>query len=274
MENVEKYMTMGMDMAMVYLPKVLLAIIVLIVGLKVIGMVVNGMVKVLNKRDTDPSLIPFLSGLIGITLKIMLIISVVQMIGVETTSFIAIIGAAGLAIGMALSGTLQNFAGGVIILILKPFKIGDVLEAQGFIGSVSEIQIFNTVLKTWDNKTVIIPNGGLSTGSMINYSTEPTRVVEWIVGIGYNDDIDKARQVIESTIFSDERILNTKEEGYFINVFELADSSVNFKVRAKVNAGDYWAVLFDNTEKIKKALDANGISIPFPQRDVHMHTVK
>lgn len=274
MERVEKYVDMGMEMAMVYLPKVLLAIIVLIIGLKVISMVVKGMVKVLNKRETDPSLIPFLSGLLGMTLKAMLVISVVQMVGVETTSFVAIIGAAGLAIGMALSGTLQNFAGGVIILILKPYKVGDVLEAQGYIGSVSEIQIFNTVLKTWDNKTVIIPNGGLSTGSMINYSTEPTRVVEWIVGIGYGDDIDKARQVIEDTIFSDSRILNTKEEGYFINVCELADSSVNFKVRAKVNSEDYWGVFFENTEKIKKALDANGISIPFPQRDVHMHTVK
>ena len=237
-------------------------------------MVVKGLVKVLNKRETDPSLIPFLTGLLGITLKVMLVISVIQMVGVETTSFVAIIGAAGLAIGLALSGTLQNFAGGVIILILKPYRVGDVVEAQGFIGSVTEIQIFHTIMKTWDNKVIVIPNGPLSTGSLVNYNQEPTRVVEWIFGIGYTDDIDKARQVIEDAIFTDERVLNTKEEGYYINLNELADSSVNFKVRAKVNTPDYWDVFFAGTEKVKKAFDANGISIPFPQRDVHMYTEK
>ncbi len=274
MENVERYIGRGIEMAMAYLPKVLLAIIVLIIGLKVISMVVNGLVKVLNKRQTDPSLIPFLTGLLGITLKVVLAISVIQMVGVETTSFVAVIGAAGLAIGLALSGTLQNFAGGVIILILKPYRVGDVVEAQGFIGSVTEIQIFHTIMKTWDNKVIVIPNGPLSTDSLVNYNQEPTRVVEWIFGIGYTDDIDKARRVIEGAIFTDERVLNTKEEGYYINVNELADSSVNFKVRAKVNTADYWDVFFAGNEKVKKALDANGISIPFPQRDVHMFTEK
>lgn len=274
MENIEEYTAIGMEMAMAYLPKVLLAIIVLIIGLKVINMATKGLRNVLAKKQADPSLIPFLSGFLGVILKAMLVVSVIQMVGVETTSFVAVIGAAGLAIGLALSGTLQNFAGGVIILILKPYKVGDVVEAQGFIGSVTEIQIFHTIMKTWDNKVIVIPNGPLSTGSLVNYNQEPTRVVEWIFGIGYNDDIDKARTVIEQAIFSDARVLNTKEEGYYINVNQLADSSVNFKVRANVNTPDYWDVYFAGTEKVKKAFDAHGISIPFPQRDVHMHTVK
>jgi small conductance mechanosensitive channel len=207
--------------------------------------------------------------MIGILLKILLLISVIGMVGVQMTSFIAILGAAGLAVGMALSGTLQNFAGGVIILLFKPFKVGDYIEAQGHSGSVNEIQIFNTILKTPDNKTIIIPNGGLSTGSMINYSTEPQRRVDFVFGIGYGDDVDKAKAVIQQLIDGDERIL--KDPAPFIAVSELADSSVNLVVRVWAEASNYWGIHFDMHEKVYKTFDKEGLNIPFPQMDLHVH---
>lgn len=268
METVTNFFENNTDVFIGYATDILVAILVLILGLFIVKKIVGGVKKVMTARSIDPSLVPFLSGMLGGILKVLLVLSILGMVGIEVTSFIAILGAAGLAIGMALSGTLQNFAGGVMILIFKPFKVGDVLEAQGYIGSVSEIQIFNTIMKTWDNKTIIIPNGGLSTGSMVNYSTEDTRTVEWIFGIGYDDDIDKAREVINSIVYSDDRVIDKTP---FINLSELADSSVNFKVRAKVKSEDYWGVTFDMTERVKKAFDKEGISIPFPQRDVHIH---
>ena len=191
------------------------------------------------------------------------------MLGVEMTSFIAILGAAGLAVGMALSGTLQNFAGGVMLLIFKPFKVGDFIEAQGYAGVVKEIQIFNTIITTGDNKTIIIPNGGLSTSSMVNYSTMPTRRVDWTFGIGYGDDVDKAKEVLKKLLSEDARILKDPEP--FIAVSELADSSVNFVVRAWVNGADYWGVFFDMNEKVYKTFDKEGLNIPYPQMDVHIH---
>jgi small conductance mechanosensitive channel len=205
----------------------------------------------------------------NVGLKAMLLISVASMVGIQTTSFVAVLGAAGLAVGLALQGSLSNFAGGVLILLFRPFKVGDVIEAQGVTAAVHSIQIFNTILKTYDNKTIIIPNGALSNDKIINYTTEDTRLVEWIFGIGYSDDIDKARTVIKDTVFNDDRILDRNEP--FINLSELADSSVNFKVRARVRTDDYWSVYFDKTEAVKKAFDQKGISIPFPQRDVHLH---
>jgi small conductance mechanosensitive channel len=191
------------------------------------------------------------------------------MLGVEMTSFIAILGAAGLAVGLALSGTLQNFAGGVMILLFRPFKVGDFIDAQGFMGSVKEIQIFNTILKTPDNKTIIIPNGGLSTSSMTNFSTEPQRRVDWTFGIGYGDDAEKAKAVLKRLCDEDERIL--KDPEVFIALSALADSSVNFVVRAWVNAPDYWNVFFDMNEKVYKTFAEEGLNIPFPQMDVHVH---
>ncbi len=262
----------GLEILINYGPKVLGAIITLIIGLWVIKAITRGFRNLLQRKEVSPSLIPFLSSLVNITLKALLVVSIMGMVGIEATSFVAILGAAGLAVGMALSGTLQNFAGGVIILILKPYKVGDVIEAQGHIGSVSEIQIFHTIIKTWDNKTIIIPNANLSNSSLTNYSTEETRKVEWIIGIGYGDDIDKAREIIRDVIFTDERVLD--RETPYINLNELADSSVNFKVRAQVNAADYWDVYFEKTEAIKKAFDAKGVSIPFPQRDVHLFNEK
>ena len=191
------------------------------------------------------------------------------MLGVQMTSFVAILGAAGLAVGMALSGMLSNFAGGVMILIFKPFKAGDFIEAQGHMGTVSEIQIFNTILLTPDNKTIIIPNGGLSTGSMTNFSTEPQRRVDMTFGIGYGDDTAKAREVMMGLINADDRILKDPEP--FVAVSELADSSVNFVVRVWCNAADYWGIYFDMQEKIYNTFNTEGLNIPFPQMDVHVY---
>lgn len=264
----EEYIDQAGELIVTYAPKVLLAIVVLIVGLWIIKAIVNTMVKMLNKKNVDPSLVPFLKGLTGIILKVMLLISVVSMLGVETTSFIAVLGAAGLAVGLALSGTLQNFAGGVILLILKPFKVGDFIDAQNYMGTVHSIQIFNTILKTPDNKTVYIPNGGLATGAMVNFSTEPTRRVDMSFGIGYTDDIDKAKEILMRLLTEDERVL--KDPAPAVKLAELGDSSVNFNVRPWVNAGDYWGVYLDMQEKVKKTFDAEGVSIPFPQMDVHL----
>lgn len=260
------------DLAVKYGLKLLLALITLVIGLWIIKMIMNVIGRNMEKRDVDATVRQFLRSLLGALLKIMLIIAVVSMIGVEMTGFVAILAAAGFAIGMALSGTLQNFAGGVMLIIFKPFKAGDFIDAQGFMGTVKEVQIFNTILKTPDNKTIILPNGGLSTSSMTNFSTEPQRRVDFTFGIGYSDDIDKAKAVINGLIKADDRILN--DPAPFIAVSELADSSVNFAVRVWADAGNYWGIFFDMTENVKKAFDKEGISIPFPQTDVHVYNQK
>ena len=257
------------SMLMAYAPKLLLAILTLIVGLWVIKVITKGVRRAMDKRELDETLKPFIVSLFSILLKVMLVISVIGMVGVQMTSFIAILGAAGLAIGLALSGTLQNFAGGVIILIFKPFKVGDVLEAQGYLGVVKEIQLFNTILLSLDNKTIIIPNGGLSTGSMVNYSSQPTRRVDMTFGIGYSDDIDKAKEILNDLLTNHPKVL--KDPAHFIAVSELADSSVNFVVRAWVKGTDYWEVFFYMQETVKKEFDKNDVGIPFPQRDIHVY---
>jgi small conductance mechanosensitive channel len=223
----------------------------------------------LEKKEISPTLIPFIRGIVSVLLKILLIVSVMAMMGIEMLSFSALIGAVGLAIGMALSGTLQNFAGGVLILILKPYKPGDYIEAQGYAGTVSQIQIFNTILKTPDNKVIIIPNGGLSTGSMINYSEQTERRVDWTFGIAYGDSADKAKEVLQRLCDEDERIL--KDPPVFIGLSKLDNSSVNFVVRAWVKTPDYWGVFFDMNEKVYHTFEKEGLSIPFPQMDVHLH---
>lgn len=246
------------------------AILVWIIGSMIVKSLNNGFAKLLDKKDTDPSLKPFLKSIVSVLLRVMLVITILTMLGIEMTSFIAILGAAGLAVGMALSGTLQNFAGGVMILVFKPFKVGDVIEAQGYIGSVNEIQIFNTILKTPDNKTIIIPNGGLSTSSMVNYSIEKHRRVDFTFGIGYGDSTEKAREVLGQLIAADKRILS-EPAAPFIAVSALADSSVNFTVRVWVNAADYWGVYFEMNEKVYNTFNAEGLNIPYPQMDVHVH---
>ena len=257
------------SLAITYGIQLVQAIATLVIGLWIVSMVVGVIGRIMDKSNTDPSLAGFIRSLISILLKIMVYITAIGMLGVEMTSFIAILGAAGLAVGMALSGTLQNFAGGVIILLFKPYKVGDFIEAQGYSGVVKEIQIFITVLTTPDNKTVIIPNGPLATGSLINYSAQATRRVDWTYGIAYGDDLDKAYELLNKFIAEDSRILKDPEP--FLALSELADSSVNIVVRVWVNSADYWGVHFDMNEKVYKQFAQAGLSIPFPQMDVHVH---
>jgi len=269
MEEVTNYTDKIIELAWQYGPDLVLAIVTLVVGLWIIGFITRGVGKAMTKKNVDPSLGPFLKSLIGATLRVMLIISVIGMVGVEATSFVAILGAAGLAIGLSLQGTLQNFAGGVIILLLKPFKAGDWIDAAGFSGTVHSIQIFNTYLKTPDNKTIIIPNGVLANSSMTNYSSEPRRRVDWTFGVGYGDDATKTREVLMGLITADSRILTDPEP--FIALSSLGDSSVNFVVRVWVEAADYWGVFFDMNENVYKKFAEVGLNIPFPQMDVHVH---
>ncbi|MBS2212334.1 mechanosensitive ion channel [Carboxylicivirga mesophila] len=252
--------------------RLLAAILIAVIGLWIINKIVKGFKKLLAARGVDETLVPFIISLTSVTLKVLLFISVISYLGIQMTSFIAILGAAGLAVGMALSGTLQNFAGGVILLILKPFKVGDFIEAQGHTGLVKEIQIFNTILTTPDNKVVIIPNGGLSTGAMTNYSKEETRRVDFVFGIGYDDDIDKARNIIIEVASKQELIM--KDPAIFVGVLEHGDSSINLVTRVWSKTSDYWTVYFYMMEFVKKEFDKQGISIPFPQRDVHLFNEK
>ncbi|MDX1756332.1 MAG: mechanosensitive ion channel [Marinobacter sp.] len=260
-------MDQAMAMVMAYAPKVVLALITLLIGLWLISKLVG----VLETRLTakDPTLSKFLCGLIGVTLKILLLISVASMVGIATTSFIAVMGAAGLAVGLALQGSLANFAGGVLILIFKPFKVGDVVEAQGYLGTVVEIQILYTILNTFDNRRIVIPNGNLSNSSLINLSAYETRRCDMSFGIGYGDDIEKAKAIIQRLIGSDERAMKDPEP--MVVVGGLGESSVDFTVRVWLKASDYWPFYFDMQENVKKTFDAEGISIPFPQRDVHLY---
>ena len=251
-----------------YGPNLLFAILTLVVGLWIVKFVVSGVRKGLEKSETDITLRSFLISLVSVLLKVMVYITALGMLGVEMTSFIAILAAAGLAVGLALSGTLQNFAGGVMILFFRPFKVGHFIDAQGHMGTVKEIQIFVTILTTPDNKTVIIPNGPLATGSMTNFSREPRRRVDWTFGIGYGDDLDKAYEVLSKLLSQDERILSDPEP--FMALKELGDSSVDITVRAWVEAPDYWGVFFRMNEEVYKTFDKEGLSIPFPQHDVHL----
>lgn len=253
--------------------KILLALITLVVGWKVAGWIGALVGKQLARKGVDETVRPFICTLVATLVRAGVAVSAIETLGVEATSFAAIFAAMGLAVGMALSGTLQNFAGGVMLLIFRPFKVGDVIEAQGFTGKVNEIQIFQTILLTPDNKMIHIPNGKLSNDSLVNYSTMDERRVDFTFGIGYNDDIDKARDIIKSIVDANPAVLQTEGQHPFIVVGELADSSVNFTVRVWVKAADYWDVYFSTTEQVKKSFDAEGVSIPFPQQEVHMHQV-
>ncbi|MFA9189006.1 mechanosensitive ion channel domain-containing protein [Flavobacterium sp. FBOR7N2.3] len=269
---VNKYIEKTIDFGFEFAPKLLGGLIVLIIGLWFTGMVTKAVGRSLEKSKIDQSLVPFLKSLTNITLKVLVVITVMGIIGIQMTSFVAILGAAGLAVGMALSGTLQNFAGGIIILILKPFKIGDFIEAQGFTGTVKEISIFSTMLNTPDKKLVIIPNGPLSTGALINYSAEPTRRVDWTFGIAYGDDVENFKRALNDFIAQDDRIL--KDPAPFIGLSALADSSVNFTVRVWVDGPDYWNVFFDMNEKVYTKFTDYNLNIPFPQVDFNVRNFK
>jgi small conductance mechanosensitive channel len=262
---------MAVELAMQYGPGLALAIATLVIGLWVINKLVAVVGHTMETRLVEPTLARFMRSLIGVGLKALLFISVLGMIGIETTSFIAVLGAAGLAVGLALQGSLSNFAGGVLILLFRPFKVGHVIDAQGALGTVHEIGILNTIMKTFDNKTIIIPNGGLANGTITNMSLEENRRVDWLFGVSYDDDIRKVREVLQGLLDAEERIL--EEPATTVALGEFGDNSVNFVVRGWVKAPDLWPVFWDMNEKVKLAFDEQGISIPYPQRDVHLHTV-
>ena len=248
--------------------KILVAILVLIIGRWVIKLLKNWMAKGLMSRHGDPTVHKFLSNLISVILNFILIIFIISILGVNTSSLVALLASAGLAIGMALSGTLQNFAGGVIIILFRPFKVGDFIAAQGQEGVVKEIQIFNTIILTMDNKVIHIPNGILSTGVMTIFTKEDTRRVDWTVSISYGDDYDKAKAALLRLCDEDPRIL--KEPAPFVEIGQLSDSSVDIKMRAWVKSPDYWPVFFAMNEKVYKTLPEEGLNFPFPQVQIHM----
>lgn len=248
-------------------PKLVLAIVILVVGIIIINSFSRFLRKVMEKLNVDLTLMPFLAGLISTLLKIMLIISVVDIVGVKTTSFVAVLAAAGLAVGLALQGSLANFAGGVLVMIFKPYQVGDYIQAQGEAGTVSSVQMFNTVLKTPDNRKVIIPNGAISSGTITNFSTEETRRMDMVFGIGYDDDLEKAKNVLKEMADADKRLLT--DPAPFIAVKELADSSVNLVVRIWCKKEDYWDIHFDWQNNVKLRFDKENISIPYPHRTIY-----
>jgi small conductance mechanosensitive channel len=267
-EKVQKYLEMGYDLIVTHGVKVISAIIVLIIGLWIIKRVVKILNRIMEKREVNVSLRSFFSPLVSILLKVMLFISIAGMVGIETTSFIAVLGAAGLAIGLALQGTLANFAGGVMILLFKPFKVGDLIESQGHKGVVKEIHIFVTILLSPENKTVILPNAAVSGNDIVNYTTQGVIRVDMTFGISYDSNIKEAKTVLMNIIQNHPKVL--KDPAPFVGVSALADSSVNLAVRPYTKPEDYWEVYFHVYEEGKLALDKAGIVIPFPQVDVHM----
>ena len=248
---------------------IIAALAIFIVGRWVANLITKGIRRLLERANVDATLVKFLSNIVRILLLIFVILAAIGQLGIQTTSLIAVLGAAGLAVGLALQGSLSNFAAGVLIIIFRPYKVGDYIEAAGVAGTVDEVQIFNTVMKTPDNKKIIVPNSQITGGIITNYSAHETRRVDFTFGIGYGDDIDKAKKIIEEVLGGDERVL--ADPAPQIVVAELADSSVNIVARPWAKAADYWGLKFDVTETVKKRFDAEGISIPFPQRDVHVY---
>lgn len=247
--------------------RVIGAIIIFIVGRFLISFIRKLLARILSKRHIEPSIQSFVKSLVNILLTILLIIAVIGKLGVETTSFAALLASAGVAVGMALSGNLQNFAGGLIVLLFRPFKVGDWIESQGVSGTVREIQIFHTILTTADNKVIYIPNGALSSGTVTNYSREDTRRVDWVIGVEYGENYDKVEAVTRRIIAADKRILNTPEP--FVALQALDASSVNVVIRVWVKSADYWGVYFDMNKTIYAVFNEEGIGFPFPQLTVH-----
>jgi small conductance mechanosensitive channel len=262
--NYQKYTDVAISLIEKYAVNVVLAVIILIIGLWLTKKVIKITKKVMAKQGVDETLQKFLGDLLGWTLKVLVFITAISQVGVETTSFIAILGAAGLAVGLALQGSLANFAGGALIMIFKPFKVGDLIEAQGEIGTVKEIQIFVTKLITPGNKLAIIPNGTLSNGNIKNYTEEGKLRVDLVFGIGYDEDIKKAKEVFMAVLKNNPNVL--QEPAPTVNVLALADSSVNFAVRPWATPENYWNVYFSVTEEVKLALDLAGIEIPYPHQ--------
>ena len=257
------------ELMVIYGVRVIGSIAIVVLG-RWIALAIKKLVqRVMRHSKVDETLTSFVVHLTYIAVMAFVIIAALNQLGIQTASFIAVLGAAGLAIGLALQGSLANFAAGVLMIIFKPFKVGDFIEGSGTAGTVEEIQIFTTQLKTPDNKTIIIPNSKLTSDNIVNYSTKGTRRVDFVFGIGYGDDIDQAREIIQEIFSGDKRVLPDPQP--VIVVSELADSSVNLTVRAWTSSADYWDFHFDTLERVKKAFDAQGVTIPFPQRDIHVH---
>ncbi|MBV1892111.1 MAG: mechanosensitive ion channel [Gammaproteobacteria bacterium] len=272
MDSVESISTTVVGWATLYGVKLIVALLIFVVGKWLAKKLSRVVERLMTSREVDAALVNFTSSLVYYALLIFVVIAALGQVGIQTASFVAIVGAAGLAIGLAMQGSLSNFAAGVLIIIFKPFKIGDFVEMAGVAGVIENIMIFTTEMKTGDNKKVIVPNSSVLGGVITNYSANDTRRIDLVMGIGYNDDIDKAKRVLEEIINADERIL--KDPAPLIAVSELADSSVNFVVRPWVKSGDYWAVYFALHETVKKRFDQEGISIPYPQQDVHLHKIE
>jgi small conductance mechanosensitive channel len=269
LSGLQEYLT---GLVFAYGPNLALALTTLVIGLWIIGIFSRRLSHIFQQSAMEETLGRFLNSLANIGLKVLLVISVAGMVGIETTSFIAVLGAAGLAIGLALQGSLANFAGGVLILIFRPYKVGDFITGGGESGVVSRIEIFSTVLTSPDNKTIIIPNGAISNSAITNYSTEKTRRVDVEFGIGYDDDLKKAKSILAELIEKEDRILTNPEP--MIVISSLGESSVNIATRSWVKSEDYWGVYFDLLENVKLAFDQQGISIPYPQTDIHLYQDK
>lgn len=247
---------------------IVMAIAIFVVGRMVVRAVVNVLGRLLVRANMDEMLVDFIKSIANAVLLLFVIIASLDQLGVDTTSLVALLGAAGLAIGLALQGSLQNFASGVMLIVFRPFKVGDFVEVAGIAGVAEQVGIFSTTMRTGDNREIIVPNGKIYSDIITNYSARDTRRIDMVFGIGYGDDLRKAKEIIESILAADERIL--KDPAPLVAVAALADSSVNFNVRPWVATSEYWNVYYDLTEKIKLAFDENGISIPFPQMDVHI----
>ncbi len=260
------------EFATFYGLKIIAAILIFIIGRWLAKMIKNLIVKVMKKGEVDATLTSFVGHLTYVALLTLVVIAALNQIGVQTTSFVAIIGAAGLAVGLALQGSLSNFAAGVLMILFRPFKVGDYIEAGGTAGTVEEIQIFSTILTTPDNKVIIVPNAKITGDNIVNYSAKDTRRMDLVFGVGYGDDLQKVKDILQDILQNDPRVLKIPQP--MVGVLELADSSVNFAVRPWVKSSDYWPLFFDLKETIKKRFDAEGISIPFPQQDVHLYELK
>lgn len=272
MEDMTQFVQGMVDVAITWVQQnylsVVMALLVFFIGKWIANLITKAVRTILTKAKVDPILVDFLSGIVKTVLILFVVVAALTQLGVATTSLVALIGAAGLAVGLALKDSLQNFASGVMLIMFKPFKAGDFVEAAGVTGVVEKIAIFSTIMRTGDNKEIIVPNGAIYGGTITNFSARPTRRVDMVFGIGYGDDIKKTKEVLARILAEDERIL--KDPAPVIAVSELGDSSVNFIVRPWVNSADYWNVYWDTHEKVKLTFDEEGISIPFPQMDVHL----
>ena len=253
------------------LVNIVAAIAIYIIGGWIAKQIVRLVDKLMSARKLDDALSGFLHAILSTVLKFVVVLIAIEQLGVNTTSLLALLGAAGLAVGLALKDSLSNFAAGVMLILFKPFKIGDFVDAAGIAGIVEKITVFNTIFRSVDNKEIIVPNAQIYGGTIVNFSAKPTRRVDLVIGISYDDDIRKAKALLEQILAEDERIL--KDPAPVVGLDELADSSMNFVVRPWVNSADYWDVKWDTLTKVKEVFDANGISIPYPQQDVYMHQV-